>query len=52
MDACVSVSSATEAPWVLLAFLESDSRGSSWQRWPMLRLIHRVHGRSYRASAC
>lgn len=23
------------------------SRGSSWQRWPILRFIHRVHGRSY-----
>ena len=24
------------------------SRGSSWHRWPMFRLTHRVHGRSYR----
>lgn len=32
---------------MLLAFLESASRGSSWQRCPMLRLIHLVHGLSY-----
>jgi hypothetical protein len=35
-------------PVVVAAFLEvSFSRGSSWQRWPMLRLIHLVQGRSY-----
>lgn len=28
------------------AFLESCSRGSSWQRWPMLRFIHLVQGLS------
>lgn len=32
--------------WTLFVFLESASRGSSWQRWPILRLIHRVHGLS------
>jgi hypothetical protein len=31
-----------------LTFLASGSRGSSWQRWPMLRLMHLVHGRSCR----
>lgn len=32
---------------VVAAFLDvSFSRGSSWQRWPMLRLIHLVQGRS------
>lgn len=33
-------------PWTLFAFLESASRGSSWQRCPMLRFIHLVHGLS------
>lgn len=30
----------------LLGFFVSCSRGSSWQRCPMLRLTHLVHGRS------
>lgn len=30
----------------LLDFLDSWSRGSSWHRCPMLRLIHLVHGLS------
>lgn len=43
-----SVSSIFEPATVLpLAFLESCSRGSSWQRWPMLRFIHLVQGLSY-----
>lgn len=43
-----SVSSIVEPAAVLpLAFLVSCSRGSSWQRWPMLRLIHLVQGLSY-----
>jgi hypothetical protein len=43
-----SVSSIFEPAAVLpLAFLESCSRGSSWQRWPILRLIHLVQGLSY-----
>lgn len=43
-----SVSSIVEPAAVLpLAFLESCSRGSSWQRWPMLRFIHLVQGLSY-----
>lgn len=43
-----SVSSIFEPAAVLpLAFLVSCSRGSSWQRWPMLRLIHLVQGLSY-----
>lgn len=29
-----------------LVFFESGSRGSSWQRCAMFRLIHLVHGRS------
>lgn len=42
-----SVSSIFEPAAVLpLAFLVSCSRGSSWQRWPMLRLIHLVQGLS------
>lgn len=45
---CDSVSSMLEPAAVLpLAFLPSWSRGSSWQRWPMLRLIHLVQGLSY-----
>lgn len=46
------VEAATDgAPWVaFLFFLESASRGSSWQRWPILRLMHLVHGLSY--SSC
>lgn len=53
MSDCASVSSTTEGVcmlwvlWTLFAFLESASRGSSWQRWPILRLIHLVHGLSY-----
>lgn len=44
----VSVSSMFELAAVLpLAFLLSWSRGSSWQRWPILRLIHLVQGLSY-----
>jgi hypothetical protein len=41
--------SSTDAVEVLLAvvfFLGSASRGSSWQRWPIFRLMHLVHGRS------
>lgn len=30
----------------LFTFLVSASRGSSWQRWPMLRLMQRVQGLS------
>lgn len=42
-----SVSSIFEPAAVLpLAFLVSCSRGSSWQRWPMLRFIHLVQGLS------
>lgn len=50
MSDWASDSSTTEVLcmlWTLLAFLESASRGSSWQRCPMLRLIHLVHGLSY-----
>lgn len=25
----------------------AGSRGSSWHKWPMFRLMHRVHGRSF-----
>lgn len=28
----------------VLGFLLSASRGSSWHKWPMLRLMHLVHG--------
>lgn len=52
-DCWVSDSSMLEPAAVLArpvvaAFLvESFSRGSSWQRWPILRLIHLVQGLSY-----
>lgn len=49
-DCCDSDSSMVEPAAVLarpVAFLESFSRGSSWQRWPILRLIHLVQGLSY-----
>ena len=43
-----SVSSMVEPAAALpLGFLESCSRGSSWQRWPILRFIHLVQGLSY-----
>lgn len=45
----VSDSSTDAVDAVLLTtvfFLGSDSRGSSWQRWPIFRLMHLVHGRS------
>jgi hypothetical protein len=47
--ACDGVSdSSIEAEGFLpfFSFFASASRGSSWQRWPMLRLIHLVHGLS------
>lgn len=47
MSDWVSVSSIFEPAAVLpLAFLVSCSRGSSWQRWPILRFIHLVQGLS------
>lgn len=43
MASMASISSA-------LGFL-AGSRGSSWHKWPMLRLMQRVQGRSWSASA-
>jgi len=43
---CVSDSATDEAPSTLLDFLDSWSRGSSWHRWPIFRLIHLLHGLS------
>lgn len=42
----VSDSSTVDAPGILLDFLDSGSRGSSWHRCPMSRLTHLVHGLS------
>ena len=46
-EAWASISSTAEPPDVLLIFFVSASRGSSWHRWPILRLMHLVHGLSY-----
>ena len=49
MSDWASDSSTTELVCMLttdLAFLESASRGSSWHRCPILRLIHLVQGLS------
>lgn len=51
-DCCDSDSSTVEPPAMLPlpppgVFLLSFSRGSSWHRWPMLRLMHLVQGLSY-----
>ncbi len=40
-------SDVSSAVGAVLAFFISASRGSSWQRWPILRFIHRVQGRSW-----
>lgn len=43
----VSSSSTELLLWLLDFFVaESVSRRSSWQRWPIFRLIHRAHGLS------
>lgn len=43
---CLGWASASALPCLFLGFLVSSSRGSSWQRCPILRLTHRVHGLS------
>lgn len=47
-----SKSSTPDEPGAFLAFLWSGSLGSSWQRWPILRFMHRVHGRSCSVGPC
>lgn len=46
--ALVATSGGAGVSWAvgkaLLDFLDSFSRGSSWHRCPMLRLMHLVHG--------
>lgn len=43
---CASDSSTEEGALPFFNFFVSASRGSSWQRCPMLRLIHLVQGLS------
>lgn len=45
-----SESCTVEVASALLAFRDSVSRGSSWQRWPIFRFMHLVQGLSYKRS--